>query len=169
MENEAEIDEIEYVSKSQLKRESHALQALGKRLAALPPDHLSRVPLDNQLREAIELARRIQNKRSALKRHYQFIGKLLRARDPDPIITALAELDQDSQQSIQRHHRAERWRDRIVDEGNTAIDALLDELPGADRQKLRQLWRNHNHARNDSKRTQNARLIYQEIKQALDA
>ena len=169
MENEAEFDETEYVSKSQLKRESHALQDLGKRLAALPAEHLARIPLDEQLREAIDLAKRIHNKRSALKRHYQFIGKLLRARDPDPIIEALAELDRESQQSIQQHHLAERWRDRIVDEGNGAIDALLRELPAADRQKLRQLWRNHNVAPSDARRTQNARLIYKEIKQALDA
>ncbi len=169
MENEAEFDEIEYVSKSQLKRESHALQDLGKRLAALPADLLARIPLDDQLLEAIELAKRIQNKRSALKRHYQFLGKLLRARDPEPIIAALAEIDQESQQSIQRHHRAERWRDRIIDQGFDAIEALLEEVECADRQKLRQLWRNHKNAPTDARRTHNSRLIYKEIKQALDS
>jgi ribosome-associated protein len=169
MENEAEFDEIEYVSKSQLKRESHALQDLGKRLAALPDEHLARIPLDAPVLEAIELARRIRNKRSALKRHYQFLGKLLRARDPDPIIEALAAIDQEGHQSIQRHHRAERWRDRIIDEGGDAIEALLEELPAANRQKLRQLWRNHQHAKNDARRSQHSRLIYREIKQALDA
>ena len=169
MENEAEFDEIEIVSKSQLKRESHALQDLGKRLAALPADLLARIPLDDQLLDAIALAKRIQNKRSALKRHYQFLGKLLRARDPEPIIAALAEIDQESQQSIQRHHRAERWRDRIVDQGFDAIEALLEEVESADRQKLRQLWRNHKNAPTEARRTQNSRLIYKEIKQALDS
>jgi len=168
MENEAEFDQIEPVSKSQLKRASHALQDLGKRLAALPSEQLARMPLDEQLREAVELARRLQNKRSALKRQYQFVGKLLRARDPDPIIAALADLDQASQRSIQQHHRAENWRDRIIEEGNDAIEALIGEIPAADRQKLRQLWRNHDSAATDAKRTQNARLIYKEIKQALD-
>jgi ribosome-associated protein len=169
MENEAEFDEIEIVSKSQLKRESHALQDLGKRLAALPAEQLARIPLDDQLSEAIALAKRIQNKRSALKRHYQFLGKLLRARDTDPIVAALTEIDQSSQQSIQRHHRAERWRDRIIEQGNDAIEALLEEIENADRQKLRQLWRNHNNAPTDARRSQHARLIYKEIKQALDA
>lgn len=169
MENEAEFDEIEYISKSQLKRASHELQGLGKRLAALPAEQLARIPLDDQLLEAIALAKRIQNKRSALKRHYQFLGKLLRARDTDPITAALTEIDQESQQSIQRHHRAERWRDRIIEQGNDAIEALLEEVERADRQKLRQLWRNHKNAPTDPKRTQHARLIYKEIKQALDA
>ena len=167
MQNEAEFDEIEIVSKSELKRASHALQDLGKRLAALPTDLLARIPLDEQLLEAIALAKRIQNKRSALKRHYQFLGKLLRARDTDPIIAALTEIDQESQQSIQRHHRAERWRDRIIEQGNDAIDALLEEVERADRQKLRQLWRNYKNASTDPKRNQHSRLIYKEIKQAL--
>ena len=128
MENEAQFDEIENSSKSQLKRESHALQDLGKKLAALSADQLARIPLDQPVIEAIALAQRIQNKRSALKRHYQFLGKLLRARDVDPILTALAELDNESQQSIQQHHRAERWRDRVVEQGNSAIDELVIEL-----------------------------------------
>ena len=169
MENEAEFDEIEYVSKSQLKRESLALQDLGKRLVALPTEHLNRIPLDEQLLDAIALAKRIQNKRSALKRHYQFLGKLLRARNADSILAALAEIDRESQQSIQLHHRAERWRDRIVEQGNDAIDALLEEVGHADRQKLRQLWRNYQNAKTDARRNQHSRLIYQEIKQALDA
>ncbi len=168
MENEADIDEIEYVSKSQLKRDSLALQDLGKRLAALPADHLARIPLDPQLREAIDLAHRIRNKRSALKRHFQYIGKLLRARDPEPIRAALDEIDRDSQQSIHRHPRAEAWRDRIVDEGNTAIDALLDERPAADRQKLRQLLRNLEQARSDGKKNEQARQIYREVFASLD-
>ena len=167
MENEAEFDDIEYVSKSQLKRESHALQDLGKRLAALPAEQFARMPLDEDLRAAIELARRIQNKRSALKRQYQYIGKLLRARDPEPIQAALAEIDFNSQQSIQRHHRAENWRDRIIGEGPDAIDALLKECDAANRQKLRQLWRNHQQAGDDARPVQQARQIYKEIFQAL--
>ena len=168
MENEAEFDEIEYVSKSQQKRESQAIQDLGKRLAALPAEQLARIPLDEPVLEAIQLAHRIQNKRSALKRHYQFLGKLLRKRDTDAIFAALAEIDHDSQQSIQRHHRAEQWRDRIVAEGADAIEALIDEVDRADRQKLRQQLRNIQHARSDDRRNQHTRLMYREIYQSLD-
>ena len=167
MENEAEFDEIEYVSKSQLKRESHAIQDLGKRLVALPADHLARIPLDEPVLEAIALAHRIQNKRSALKRHYQFLGKLLRARDTDAIQAALSEIDNESQQSIQKLHRAERWRDRIIEQGGDAIEAFVAEEAKANRQKLRQLWRNHQHAGSDAKRIQHSRLLYREILQSL--
>jgi len=167
MENEAQFDENETVSKTQLKRESHAIRDLGKRLVALPAEQLARIPLDEPVREAIALAHRIQNKRSALKRHYQFLGKLLRARDTNPVFDALAEIDHASQHSLQLHHRAEQWRDRVIDQGNDAIDTLVAEIAHADRQKLRQLWRNHQHARSDAKRIQHSRLIYKEIKQSL--
>ena len=167
MENEAQFDEIEIVSKTQLKRESHAIQDLGKRLVGLSADQLARIPLDEPILEAVTLAHRIQNKRSALKRHYQFLGKLLRARDTDLILAALADIDNESQRSLQHHHRAERWRDRIIEQGNEAIDALIDEIENADRQKLRQLWRNHQNARTDAKRVQHSRLIYKEIKHSL--
>ena len=168
MENEAQFDENETPSKTQLKRESHAIRDLGKRLVALPSEQLARIPLDEQVLEAIALAQRIQNKRSALKRHYQFLGKLLRARDIGPVFNALAEIDNASQQSIQLHHRAERWRDRVIEQGNDAIDALVTEITHADRQKLRQLWRNHQNAQTDAKRIQHSRLIYKEIKHSLD-
>jgi len=46
MENEVEFEEFDPVSKSQLKRDSHAIKDLGKRLAALPAQHLARIPLD---------------------------------------------------------------------------------------------------------------------------
>ncbi len=167
MENETEIEPVEYVSKSQLKRESHAIQDLGRRLAALPPEHLARIPLDAPVLEAIALAHRIRNKRSALKRQYQFLGKLLRARDTAPIYAALAEIEQEGQKAIQHHHRAEHWRDRILDQGNDAIEAFVEAAPLANRQKLRQLWRNHHQAGSDAKRIQHSRQLYREIRQAL--
>ncbi len=168
MEYEIRINEAEITSKTQLKRESHAIKDLGKKLSSLSANQLARIPLDEVVLEAIALAHRIQNKRSALKRHYQFVGKLLRARDTDPIFAALNEMERESHQSIQRHHRAETWRDRIVAEGNDAINELIEQKPQADRQKLRQLWRNHCYASSDAKKAQHSRLIYKEVKKALD-
>ncbi len=169
MENEAEFEPDEIVSKSQQKRDSLALQALGKRLAALSPDVLDRLPLDPPLREALALAQRISNKRSALKRQYQFIGKLLRARDVAPITAALDAHEHQGRESIRQHHRAEQWRDRIIADGAAAIDALIDEIAAADRQKLRQLWRNYDHAGSGAKRGQYARELYREIFRSLDS
>ncbi|MFV2033161.1 MAG: ribosome biogenesis factor YjgA [Gammaproteobacteria bacterium] len=161
-------EELEIASKSQLKRESHAIQKLGKRLAALSGEQLGEIPLDETLREAIALAHKIQNKRSALKRHYQFMGKLLRARDTKAIITALEKLEQANHDQIRRHHRAEYWRDQITGRGIAATEDFLAEQPNADRQKLRQLWRNYSSVKTAERKTHFARLIYREIFQGLD-
>ena len=170
MENEVKNDppdEIELVSKSQLKRESHDIQKLGKRLTNLNPEQLSTIPLDEPVLEAIALAHKIQNKRSALKRHFQYLAKLLRARDTESIITALAVIDQSSQAQIKRHHQAENWRDEIIANGSEAIESFIELQPNADRQKLRQLWRNHASVSSEIRQTQASRQIYQEIIKAL--
>ena len=171
MENEIKNSnrgELTLVSKTRLKRESHEIQKLGKRLTALSSEQLDRIPLDQPVREAIALAHKIQNKRSALKRHYQFIGKLLRARDTDSIFAALEQFEQSSHSQIQRHHRAEHWRDQIVDRGIDAIEELLLEQDNANRQNLRQLWRSYNSVNSEARKIRFARLIYREILQGLD-
>jgi|TARA_B110000211_G_C13962182_1_gene501082 ribosome-associated protein len=170
MENEIKFDDpiddasgIEIVSKTQLKRESIDIQNLGKRLVELSNEHLSKIPLDEHVLEAIALAKKIQNKRGAIKRHYQFLGKLLRARDIDPIIEALKKIEEANHGHIQRFHQAEMWRDEIIAKGNEGIESLVSQQNGADRQKLRQLSRNYATAKKTERQTQIARLIYKEV------
>jgi ribosome-associated protein len=76
-------------SKTQLKRQMHELQHLGKRLVALPSTQLERIELPEALREQIELARRI-TAREALRRQLQYVGRLMREVDADAIRAALA-------------------------------------------------------------------------------
>ena len=155
MENDANIDdadEIEIVSRSQLKRESQGIQKLGKRLTELSVSQLEHIPLDEPVLEAIALAHKIQNKRSALKRHFQYLGKLLRARDTDEIFAALERFEKVDQIEIQRHQQAERWRDQILEQGFDAVEAFVEHQESADRQRLRQLWRNYSHAKSHEKK-----------------
>ena len=166
--NNGNSEDLGVVSKTRLKQESRGIQKLGKRLVALSSRQLVQISLDEPVREAIALAHRIQNKRSALKRHYQFIGKLLRARDTDSIFAALEQLEQSSHGQIQRHHSAEYWRDQIVDRGIDAIEDFLLEQVNANRQNLRQLWRSYSSVNTEARKTRFARLIYREILQGLD-
>jgi ribosome-associated protein len=171
MENEEEfedLEEIDVVSRSQLKRESLEIKKLGIRLTELSTTKLATIPLDEPVLEAIALAHKIQNKRSALKRHYQFIGKLLRTRDLGEILSAVDRLDRADHLSIQKHHQAEMWRDNILASGNAAIDQFMEQFDSGDRQKLRQLSRNYDTAKTDSKKTQQAREIYKTVKYAID-
>ena len=71
------------VSKSQRKREAHALQALGESLVKLNKSALSQIPLSDDLRNAIEEAQHL-SQRGALKRQLQYIGKLMRQSDVTP-------------------------------------------------------------------------------------
>jgi ribosome-associated protein len=171
MENETKFDDpdgIEIVSKTQLKRESIDIQKLGIRLVGMSNDQLAKIPLDEHVLEAIALAKKIQNKRSALKRHYQFLGKLLRARETDTIIEAIRVIEEAKHGHIQRFHQAEMWRDEIIAKGNLAIESLVDQQAGADRQKLRQLSRNYASATKSERKTQIARLIYKEVLLGID-
>lgn len=76
-------------SKSARKREYLALQKLGEELLTLRESELLDIELDEDLREAVLEARRIRS-RGALRRQKQYIGKLMRHIDPDPLRAALA-------------------------------------------------------------------------------
>jgi ribosome-associated protein len=81
-------EQIDKPSKSQRKREALALQDLGETLVDLKPAQLEKIPLPEKLREAV-LAARQMTQRGARKRQLQYIGRLMREIDPEPIRTAL--------------------------------------------------------------------------------
>lgn len=89
---ETEIDETEKPSKSARKRAAHAAQALGERLIALKESDLAKLPLPEALATAVREAQRIKA-RGGLARQRQYIGKLMRDIDPEPIEAALAARD----------------------------------------------------------------------------
>lgn len=154
----------EQVSKSQRKRESHALQALGEALVALSTERLAAMPLPEALREAVLEAQRIRQ-RGAHKRQLQYIGRLMRELDAAPIQAALDDLQQTSQEAVARQHRLERWRDRLLEEGDVALEPLLEEYPDADRQHLRQLVRNAQRERDRSKPPRSARMLFRYLRE----
>ena len=127
-------------SKSQLKREAHALLDLGRTLVELPESRLAALPLDAKLHDAVLLARRI-HARSGRKRQIQYIGKLLRTGEPQPIIDALEGFKQEDQRAARAFHQLEGWRERFIHEGDDAVGDWLAQYPETDRQHLRQLIR----------------------------
>ena len=133
---ESEVD----ISKSQRKRESQALRQLGESLVKLPAKQLDKIPLETDLRDAIDLCRRI-NSHSARKRQLGFIGKLLRNTEIDDIQTALEKLQQQDRQAVQQFHQLEQLRDQLIEHGDDALHLITDKHPHVDRQHLRQLIR----------------------------
>jgi ribosome-associated protein len=108
-------------SKSERKRQMHALQAMGERLVTLPQSDLNLITIsDERLSDAIALARRI-TARSGLKRQLQYIGKLMRSVDATAIEEGLAYLDQRNATSAAEFHRVEAARDKLIEQGDAGI------------------------------------------------
>ena len=125
-------------TKGELKRQAHDLQALGEQLIEAPEGLIAALDLPEKLRDAIDLARRITS-HGALVRQKLFVGKLMRKIDPEPIRAALAAVAEGTRLATMRFKRAERWRDRLVLEGQAAIVEFIAEFPETDRAALSRL------------------------------
>lgn len=126
-------------SKSQRKRAALAVQDLADRLCALSAAELDTIPLDDELRGEVVAGRSLT--KGAYRRHVRFLAGRLRATDVEPVRDALARLGAASHADRARHHRLERWRERLMAEGDAALEALVEDYPRLDRQALRGLVR----------------------------
>ena len=165
---EYDKDDDEYVSKSQLKREMLALQALGTELVDLSQDALARFGLPEKLLEAINAARSI-HQRGARKRQLQYIGRLMRDVDPDPIREQLDAIKGQSRQATARLHKIEQWRERMISEGDSAVNAFVEAYPHADRQQLRQLVRSAQKETLENKPPKAFRSLFKNIRDAIQS
>lgn len=162
-ENDDEDDEIIWVSKSEIKRDAEELKQLGAEIVDLGKNALEKIPLDDDLRAAIELAQRI--KMEGRRRQMQLIGKMLRQRDVDPIRQALDKLKNRHNQQVSLFHKLEQLRDRLVEEGDDAVADVLKLWPDADRQQLRSLIRNAKKEKEGNKPPKSYRLIFQYLRE----
>lgn len=162
-------DEDEFgKSKSQLKREMHALQDLGKRMLDLSNDQLDTLPISDTLRSAIEESRRIRQN-EAKRRHLQYVGKIIRQEDdPDALKRAIDAFDAGSEEHTRRHHLAERWRDRMITEGDSVVGEFFNYCPSADMQHLRNLARNARKDVEKQKNTGQARKLFRYLRECID-
>ena len=156
-------DEEEIISKSQRKRDATAAQQLGKDILALSQDAQNSIELPENLSKALNDARRIK-KNSALKRQLQYIGKLMRHIDLDPIHEQYLKLTNHYDKDIKSLHHLEKWRDRLLAEGDKALEELINEAPNTDRQHLRQLIRQSAKETKLNKPPKSAREIFKYLK-----
>jgi ribosome-associated protein len=118
-------------SKSARKRHSDDLQSLGEALIELPADELDALPLPEPLRDAVMLARKI-TAHGGLYRQKQFIGKLMRKYDAEPIRQAIDARRNRERVEAMRFHRIEQWREKLLREGAAGVEKLKAEFPGID-------------------------------------
>ena len=143
---EIALEEVGPPSKTQLKAQADEKQVLGEALLTLRADLMARLDLPDKLLTAIAEARKITNFEGR-RRQMQFIGKLMRPLDADPIREAIDEQANGSAQLTLQLHLAEQWRDRLVASDEALSDWLID-YPATDAQQLRALIRQ---ARKDAK------------------
>jgi ribosome-associated protein len=159
---------VERKSKTQKKREMIALQELGEELVRLNDDQLAKIPLSDELREAIYAARKM-NKHGARYRQMQYIGRLMREVDVDHIQEALAILRNKNNLATAHFHQLEKWRDQLITGDARAINDIIDNFPVVDIQHLRQLVRNAQKERADGKSPKDSREIFRYLKHLQDA
>ena len=155
-------------SKSQIKREMHALVDLGKELVNMSKEQFAKIELPDELREAIIEARNIRS-HGAHKRQLQYIGKRMRSVDAEHIRGQIDTLAGHSKQAAAALHHIERWRDRLLNEGDSALEALVAEFPHTDRQYLRQLIRNAHKEVQENKPPKSARALFKYLRDLIDA
>lgn len=158
-----ETDE-EWVSKTEVKRQMHALQELGMRLTKLNKDQLDKLELSDTLRNAIEEFHRIKS-HGAQKRHLQYIGKVMRTQDAEAIEHGIGLFEAGHQAHTQAFHKLEKWRDRLISEGNSALQSYVEEYPEADIQHIRQLIRNAQKEQKLNKPPASARKLFKYLRE----
>ena len=126
-------------SKTRRKTESHELQDLGEAAAALPDTRLAALQVSEGLLDAIKAYKKTRT-HEGKRRQMQYIGKLMRRDDIEPIRQAVADMELGRAQDSLALHQAERWRAELIadDDAVTRWTALH---AGTDVQQLRSLIR----------------------------
>lgn len=161
--SEAADEQFRPPSKSQQKRDVEALQKLGISLTELTPEQLAGIPLTPALEKAIREYQTIR-KREALRRHRQYIGRLMREADHEAIAAALESVSASQQRMARLFHTMEKWRDDLIAGDQQQLEAFIREFPGVDRQNLRQLVQNARQERAQQKTPVNTRKLFKLIR-----
>jgi len=153
-------------SKSQLKREMTALQKLGEDLVAEPRDRVKRVPMPEDVRDAILECQQIKD-HEGRRRQMQYVGKKMRSLDEDEIAAIQRTLDSWkglSKADTAAMHALEKRRDKLL-ANDAALTELLGQHPQLDAQQLRTLIRNARKEQAENKTPKAYREIFQILKQ----
>ena len=139
--------EHEWISKSQKKRDCHALQKISDRLLKLKREELALIDLPAELADALKETQRIRSN-SALKRQRQYLGKIMRSVDSDAIEQQLNRVLHRNDTNTAQFKKIEQWRDRLITNDKEVLGEIIQQFPEVDRHHV------HNLVRQASKETQ---------------
>ena len=164
--NSAEFEpEYDRPSKSELKRQMNDLQKLGEQLVAEPRDRVKRVPMPEDVKDAILACQQITN-HEGRRRQLQFVGKKMRTLDEEEVAVIQRTIDSwkgASKAETAQLHALERRREKLLAD-DKALTVLLEEHPELDVQHLRALIRNARKEQAENKPPKAYREIFQILK-----
>lgn len=151
-------------SKTQRKQQMDELQSLGEELVELSSDRIKKIVIPENLRDAVREAQRMTRPDEARRRQMQYIGKLMRSVDVEPIRAALALVRGESASETAKLHRLEQLRTALL-----ADEKVLHEIatlyPAVDLQHLRSLRRAALKEHQQNKPPRSYRAIFQLLKE----
>lgn len=156
----------ELPSKTQRKKQMHDLQDVGAELVGLSEQQLQAIGLPERLRDAVMEARRV-TQFEARRRQLQYIGKLMRSIDAEPIREQLARFKVASHEQTARLHTLERWRQRLLDDQH-AVAELAARYPGIDTQRVCELIANAARERAQALPPKSFRALFRFLDQNID-
>ncbi|MCK8103228.1 MULTISPECIES: ribosome biogenesis factor YjgA [Pseudoalteromonas] len=165
----AEIEEeIIYVSKSELKREAQEFHQLGSEIAKMGKKQRERLPLNDDLKEAMVVADKISNKSDAYRRHLNYIAKTLRTVENIEEIKAIIDvmLNKNNQAEVMIK-KIEQLRSDLIEQGDDLINETIKQYPALERQKMRQMVRNAAKEVKAEKPARSYKELFQYLKDAI--
>lgn len=163
-----EHDSSDQPSKSQIKKAMHDIQKIGQSLLELSATQLAKVPMPDNLRQAIEHGQTLKKNNESMRRHLQYIGKLMREIELAPILAAVQKIQMHRDQRTKEFHAVEKWRDQMIAKGDDALNEFIQLYPDTDRQQLRQLIRNAQHDRAQEKKTGGELALFRYLRDILN-
>ena len=160
-----ELEQDDWVSKSERKRQAEDMQVIARSLMKLSDNQRKKIPMSEDLSNAIILAIKIRNKNEGFRRQMQLVAKILRNNDTDNIRTAIAEFDLRHKRSNVAAMKLELLRDAMLNKGDEAVNNFLEQYPAADRQKIRQLVRQANKEAQLEKPPKSSKDLFKYIKE----
>ena len=157
---------VDKISKTKRKQQMHELQDIGEELVELSKEALSKIPMSEDLLDAIKEYKRL-NAHEARRRQMQFIGKIMRKEDTAPIREKLEQIRGSSTAATALLHRIERYRTAMIAK-DEAITQFLSDFPHASVQELRTLVRNTRKEAEQAKPPKSFRELFQFIKAVLE-
>jgi ribosome-associated protein len=161
-------DEFRGPSKTRMKKQSDELQELAVLLTELPADQLATIPIGEDLKDAIEETKNI-TKNEALRRHRQFLGKLMRNSDHVAITAAYNKIKENRDRMNRLMHVIEHWRDTLIRGENAETDRFIELYPTVDRQQLRTLVRSAKGELNTQNPPAFARKLFKFLRETIAA